>query len=441
MMYSLVEDNVEEATRWASILEEKARQHHDQVALGTAFEFRSTLLESRGDLRGAIPPLQEALALFERIGDVRRHYLCWMRMRRIVLQMGKLQEAEACANNQRQAAEALGDPGERVVAWVAAGAVALCQGRWEAAMDAYRSASRIRSEAPPLLSWLTYASGRASLARGRRSEAKKQFEQALCLHVPEAHVLAEFLSGLEDAWDDPGAFAAFCHCFRAQHPETRDSPFVQWHLEPTESCDFGSPSITSLHAEGWVGYDPSGDGSFKMDDGLAIRAPNGRDLCFPNRSAPRWLRKISGDFAVQAVCRSPSGAAPAIGGLLLWKNPRHYLRLDWGVLGPHHLSLGGCLPEKPVPARMWSGEKDLILGRGRLVAEPIFLRLERLAGWVRALCSADGHRWYLVGETEFRGEETLEVGVHAIGAINRRIYPGAFSEGTAIQFESFALWA
>jgi hypothetical protein len=32
------------------------------------------------------------------------------------------------------------------------------------------------------------------------------------------------------------------------------------------------------------------------------------------------------------------------------------------------------------------------------------------------------------------------VGLHAIGMIDRTIYPGAYPEGTAIRFECFALW-
>jgi hypothetical protein len=35
---------------------------------------------------------------------------------------------------------------------------------------------------------------------------------------------------------------------------------------------------------------------------------------------------------------------------------------------------------------------------------------------------------------------TVEVGVVAIGSIDRAVYPGAYPEGTAIRFESFDLW-
>jgi hypothetical protein len=37
-------------------------------------------------------------------------------------------------------------------------------------------------------------------------------------------------------------------------------------------------------------------------------------------------------------------------------------------------------------------------------------------------------------------EDPFQVGVHAIGHIDRTVYPGAYPDGTAIRFESFQLW-
>jgi regulation of enolase protein 1 (concanavalin A-like superfamily) len=98
------------------------------------------------------------------------------------------------------------------------------------------------------------------------------------------------------------------------------------------------------------------------------------------------------------------------------------------------------MPGKQARAQRWHGDRNVILGRGRLPAESIILRLERRGGSVRALCSADGQHWFSVGQVEFPADDSLEVGVHAIGSIERMIYPGAYPEGTAIRFESFELW-
>ena len=114
---------------------------------------------------------------------------------------------------------------------------------------------------------------------------------------------------------------------------------------------------------------------------------------------------------------------------MLWTNQEEYLRLDWGVRGPHEVSFQGRV-----------GNKEAFIGRGLLPAERLLLRLERLGPRVHALCSADGEDWFTVGQVEFPVEDPVEVGLYAIGSINRLIYPGAYPEGTAIRFERFELW-
>ena len=45
-----------------------------------------------------------------------------------------------------------------------------------------------------------------------------------------------------------------------------------------------------------------------------------------------------------------------------------------------------------------------------------------------------------MGHVTFPTEGPLQVGVHAIGKIDRTVYPGGYAKGTAIRFESFQLW-
>jgi hypothetical protein len=45
-----------------------------------------------------------------------------------------------------------------------------------------------------------------------------------------------------------------------------------------------------------------------------------------------------------------------------------------------------------------------------------------------------------VGDVEFPVESPLQVGLHAIGNIDRTVYHGAYPDGTAIRFESFTIW-
>jgi hypothetical protein len=118
-----------------------------------------------------------------------------------------------------------------------------------------------------------------------------------------------------------------------------------------------------------------------------------------------------------------------MGGLLLWKDLENYLRLERGTEGKHEISFQGRLANRHV-----------IIGRGRLPSERIVLRLERRGEKVRALCGIDGATWFTVGQVEFPAEDPVHVGLHAIGSIDRTLYPGAYPEGTAIRFAAFELW-
>ncbi|MCH7719743.1 MAG: hypothetical protein IH988_01965 [Planctomycetes bacterium] len=120
---------------------------------------------------------------------------------------------------------------------------------------------------------------------------------------------------------------------------------------------------------------------------------------------------------------------PSIGGILLWKDKQNYLRLDKGTRGKHEINFAGCI-----------NNEDIIIGRGRLVSEKAYLRLERVGNRVFALCSADGEEWFTAGNVEFVVDDPVEIGLHAIGMIDRTIYHGAYPDGTATVFRDFKLW-
>lgn len=144
---------------------------------------------------------------------------------------------------------------------------------------------------------------------------------------------------------------------------------------------------------------------------------------------------------MQTTCAPVSDARPAIDGLLLWKDRENYLRLDRGATGERDILFSGCLRNQ-----------DVVIGRGRIpidksadqqMGKPsgrVFLRLERVVDRANALCSADGVSWFTVGHVPFPVEDPVQVGLHAIGNIDRTIYHGAYRDGTAIRFESFQLW-
>lgn len=456
-----IDKRAEEAMKWRQALEGKAKQHHDLKALARVYFLAGDHLAGRGDFYGTKSRLEQALELCRRIGDAKHAIKCLVFMQNALLSLGDLQNAEEYAHRIIETVEVVGS--NPYMAWShwLIGTVSLCRGAWEEAVEAFGRASQLFHQTGPKdRVWGLMSLGRTYLAQGRRQEALRPLQEAVALTDPDSPPSVFFpdwrppfvgaLSGLQEAYEAPHEFQAFCHRYREEHPEVADSPFLQWFLEPTEplrATTEGRPYVddefVGTLSSDWVWQDPFDDCSFTVRNGLEIHAATGRDLWHMNLSAPRVLRSVSGDFAVQAVCvpvLTPAlgGQKPAIGGLLLWKDRQNFLRLDRGIRGEHEISLEGCL-----------GNQDVIIGRGRLESASrrvsgssgrVFLRLERVGDRVNALCSADGERWFTVGQVAFPVEDPVQVGLHAIGNIDRTIYHGAYPEGTAIRFESFHLW-
>ena len=436
-----LDKNVREAMKWIQALEQRATPHHDWRALGDVHSHSGDILFATGDLHGAISRYQQALQLFTRIGDVKHESRCRINMGGVFLNLGDLQEAEEHAGRGLETARAARGKESIASAYSLVGRVSLCKDDWDKVVDAFQNAVQLYRETGDR--WgeagTTYTLGRAHLAQGDQAKALRQFKTLVVLVGPEMlrsnpYGFAHLLKGLEQAYKSPKGFHTFGHRFREDHPEVGDSPFVQWFLEPTDAGTVHEPPLfheefaESLSAD-WVWEDPFGDRSFAVQNGLEIHAANGRDLWHINLSAPRILRPVSGDFATQTVCVPVSGEKPAIGGILLWKDRKNWLRLDRGALGAYEISFRGCL-----------GNKDLVFGRGCLPSDRVYLRLERLGRRVNALCSVDGVEWFTVGHVEFPDDDPVEVGLHAIGNIDRLIYHGIYADGAAIRFESFQLW-
>jgi predicted ATPase/DNA-binding SARP family transcriptional activator len=452
--------DAEEAMKWLQALEEGATSHHDLTALAGVHRSAGATLAAAGDLYGAISRCQQAVELFARIGDVRREGHCRGDTVGVFLSLGDLQKAEEWTCRLLDAAKA--SEYKSGIAWTywLIGRISLCQGAGEKAVDALQKAlqlfRQIHEHWPE--PWMIYALGRAYLAQGDPVEALRRFQEAIALPwlkgaLPLKSTAA--LSGLEEAYEDPEPFRVFCRRFREEHPQVSELPLVQWFLDPTEPRrDFRFPIfgfgagdfdnlISRIQNGEWVWEDSFEDCSFTVQNRLEIHAANGRDLWQINWSAPRMLRPApeGTGWATETVCIPISEEKPAIGGLLLWKDKENYLRLDRGTRGEREISFGGCL-----------ANQDVIIGRGRIpidksanqqMGKPagrVFLRLERVVDRVNALCSADGVSWFTVGHVPFPAEDPVQVGLHAIGNIDRTIYHGAYPDGTAIRFESFQLW-
>ncbi|MBM3213269.1 DUF1349 domain-containing protein, partial [Candidatus Poribacteria bacterium] len=218
----------------------------------------------------------------------------------------------------------------------------------------------------------------------------------------------------------------------------KESYFQKWYLEPDEiseslsnlfyADDFDTGSLNSS----WKWIDKFGDSNYKFNDqkGLKIYAANGRDFLYYNSNVPRLMQEFSGNFAVE-VCVSPvSDQKPQMGGLLIWKDEGNFLHLETGVFGKNEIHFNACIN--------WEGKS---IGRGILPDNSgAFLRIERTGDRFYAYCSIDRKNWMTCGSLDFHLEDPIQVGIHAMGMIDRTIYCDAFKEGTGTLFREFRIW-
>jgi DNA-binding SARP family transcriptional activator len=449
--YYLYSKQVDDAMDWLQALKRRATLHRDLRALADADVHGRLILFHQGDYRGAISGSQRGLEMATKIGDAVLELFFLALNALTLLSQGKLQKANDFTDRLIETAKGHGGQEVRAWAYERLGTILLCQGACEEASSAAEKAIHLSRELPPILRPHKLAwTARIDLAVGKREEALTHFQEAIALMEPD-HVppdaqwtnwrprFADALSGLEEAYDKPNAFQSYCRRIQKERPEITDSAFIQWHLA---AADVETVDRSPLHRDafadelssGWLWTDLFDDCSFSLHDGLELHAANGRDLWHINLSAPRLLRNApkNADWAVQTVCRAASADRPAIGGVLLWKDQENYLRLDRGTAGEREIAFHGC-----------RDNQDLIIGRGRFStgsSERVFLRIERIADRVNALCSADGVDWFTVGHVDFPVEDPLQIGLHAIGNIDRTIYHDAYADGTAVRFESFTVW-
>jgi pentatricopeptide repeat protein len=261
--------------------------------------------------------------------------------------------------------------------------------------------------------------------QGRWAEAAAVFRESLTRGGPALQDLFWCLSAMENTLADEGkhaAFAAFCE--EAQTLLARAGlqlSLNQWYLEPVEPSgefrplrchdDFDAPHL----ADEWQWHDPSQASAYSLTDRpgyWTLRAAPGTDL-WPsfNLNAPRVLREVRGDFALETRMEGDwdERQEPTNSGLLVWKDALNYLRLDKFSMSPWHN--GDIMLEARV-----KGEY-LHFGRGRLRGGTCFLRLERTGERFAALCSTDGEHWLTCGTVLLPAGDPLLVGVHAINGM------------------------
>jgi class 3 adenylate cyclase/tetratricopeptide (TPR) repeat protein len=429
-----------EAMRWLLALRERAERHHDLRALAQSHDYAGLVLMMTGDLHQAAEEHRKALGLCERVGDLLQQLDAMGHLIDALLAMGALEPAREWTERLLETASQVDNP--ESLAWASwrAGRVAHASGAWDEAQQWFRKAATMfePANAPAQSAMMMYHIAAAQLHKGEQSAAVRTFAEAADLAGPETLAqnplsLALVLTAIEAASGRTDAFETFCREWQEKLPR---GTLGQWSLQPAgnRATDWSGIEGEGLdiRPEGpWTWVDPLGGSTYHADGDLIVQAANGRGLWDSNLSAPRLLRLVDGDCAWQAVCAAETKGYPAIGGLVLWHSGKDFMNVTWGFGGP-----GG------VVFRGYVRNEQLVVGRGWLAdaEEQIHLRMERRAGRVRALCSPDGEQWYQVGEAGWDVDGPVQIGLHAIGDMDRLVYPGSFAEGTAIAFRDVRVW-
>ncbi len=476
--YLFIKKDVAGAMRWAESLFQHGQAIYDMTAQIEAERVVAEILSAQGDYSQAVHRLQSSYQLAVKVGDLRHSHWALEKIGMVQLTLGKLQavdEALAKISPLIQKVEVEEDsltPDVRLK-WLRsrchASLLMLCRGEWQDAVKLVQVILNARRQFNLPVDCVTslLLLGRAYLCGGERQVALECFQEAFSMvgtfdidilmprqacHFEETCDSLSpgyLLNGIESACGDDASFQSLCWQLRTRYADYIHPAFTQWCLEPAtpDPCFARAMQVITSQAmtcvvrstahrenehidDSWIWHDPYSDCAWSVEDGLVLHAANGRHLRHVNLSAPRLLCPLTGDFAIQTVTLPGAVDRPAIGGLLLWKDAENYLRLDRGTRGSDEISFAGAV-----------NNLDIAVGRGLLRhaqerAARVWLRLERVAGQVRALCSADGDSWLTVGAIDFALPDPVQIGIHAIGYIDRSVYPGAYAEGTAIRFGS-----
>jgi tetratricopeptide (TPR) repeat protein/regulation of enolase protein 1 (concanavalin A-like superfamily) len=460
--------DLETAWEWAIALENLAEQHHDLRGLASAWMYQGHILANRGDYGNALSLYQKTLEMFGHIGDDKHVSWCHENIASILFNSGNTEEAEKHTRAFLRISEYVGNP--RDIAWAhkQLGDIAACRCCWEEAIAHFQKYLKGWQSIGRSVAWGKLYLGFAYLKKCNFQQARQSFEAAAnkaieihqVLQLFEAaadgaiehqrvSLLCQALCGLEAVHRVSGTletFMAFCHAFKERHADALQAlPFHHWYLEsavpsegfpcPTFTDGFETEAIDPV----WRWINKAQDREYKTVEriasslgGLEIRAANGRDLDGLNVSAPRLIQEVSVDFAVEVCLTQLSDDRPQQGGLLIWKDRDNFIRFDRGTFGMNEMRLVGYV-----------NGKHQISGRGILSADryqEVYLRLERIGDEFTSYCSADGENWLTCGKMKLPMDDPIQVGIHAIGMIDRTVYCGEYKEGTATVFRNFRIW-
>lgn len=162
---------------------------------------------------------------------------------------------------------------------------------------------------------------------------------------------------------------------------------------------------------GWKKLDPDANEPSGWDTSagvLKLRIPAGKDLFGENRTAPRLVREIAGDFEIETTVRFAPNSDYQGAGLLIFRNDSNFLRLEraFGGLG------GGEEGIRFDRAEDENYEPVATPAEVATAAGVVELRLRREGKNVIAFWREPGNRpWIEVGRVTNTYPETVTVGL------------------------------
>jgi tetratricopeptide (TPR) repeat protein/regulation of enolase protein 1 (concanavalin A-like superfamily) len=268
------------------------------------------------------------------------------------------------------------------------------------------------------------------LAKDELAKVLEYFKQGLHMSIDmqlgiKLNALLSFAEEIYYKTGNSDEFVLLCReTMEISAEKLKKMKLTQWYLEPKKLSEYFTRIVfsdefdSSILCSEWNWVNPKGDCRYELNiepSGLLIRATFGCNLHNNlNFNAPRLMQEISGDFAIEMKMTSVDEGTMTVGGILVWKDERNYICLERGSFG-----IGKATPDK-------YGKDEIRLlgsvdgswdhfGRGMLVSDVIYMRIERIDDTLSAYCCRDGENWLTCGEMSFPVEDPIQVGIHVKG--------------------------
>jgi len=412
----------------------------------------------KGELEKAVKFAQRGLKMTLKMGDDDRIAWTHRTVGNVLLITGDLDGALAHFQKSPELFEKAGDNYGMALHYWVLGGVYNIKGELEASIDNYRKSIEwdkdLKFAYPTVMNFLNLGG-----LYGRLGDLDNAFDcikRALDIGLHQGQLPLDFLSDwlsdalniIEKACDISGSrneFISFCHRLTAEcSTELQSIKMTRLYSQPQKlessfkvmvfDDDFEQAELDSdlplSEAKGWTWVNPRGDCRYNLKaqhSWLEITAAPGCNLTdYGNLDAPRLVREIDGDFAVETKMKAIDGDIPIVGGLLVWKDDDGLIRLERNERGRVSFS---CKTEE-----VWR-----YVGSRYLSSEVVYLRLERLNDSFSAYCSGNGTEWMLCEEMNIPINDPLQIGFYAIGAIVRTAI-GVVDAKTGAMYDYFRVF-